>query len=411
MDRINGLSDDVLVKILTFLPTKVAISTCVLSKRWKFLWMWLQTLEYMCREPESKEFIDKNLPLHRALVIERVYIDVSSDSNIEPKDYQRWIRILVSRHIRVLIIYHYLIHGRNILPSSLYTCNSLVSLILKGPILLNVPRRVCLPSLKTLGLEGGTDVTNRFLKRLLSNCPVLENLVVDRFGCDGMRKLTVIVPSLQRLTLFLTNDLDEFVLNTPALKQLRFRFHFSNCHFSMIEKMPELRKALVEIKRFSNIDSLIASISSAEHLFICPPLEAVYSDGFVFNKLKHLKICECKAYSSSFLVRLLKGSPKLQVLESSRMLGHGPDFKDDKNDWNPPTTVPQCILSSLEIVKWFRYLGRSQERDLVTYILKNGRRLKAVTINSKPYYMETHDMFKELALCARASTTCKLVFT
>uniref|UniRef100_A0A0D3E214 Uncharacterized protein n=1 Tax=Brassica oleracea var. oleracea TaxID=109376 RepID=A0A0D3E214_BRAOL len=39
VDRISALSDDLLVKIPTCLPTRVAASTTVLSKRWECLWM------------------------------------------------------------------------------------------------------------------------------------------------------------------------------------------------------------------------------------------------------------------------------------------------------------------------------------------------------------------------------------
>ncbi|CAG7907187.1 unnamed protein product [Brassica rapa] len=47
MDRISGLSDELLVRILTFIPTKVAVSTSILSKRWEFLWTWVPKLEFV----------------------------------------------------------------------------------------------------------------------------------------------------------------------------------------------------------------------------------------------------------------------------------------------------------------------------------------------------------------------------
>ena len=33
--------------ILTFVPTKVAVSTSLLSKRWEFLWTWVPKLEFV----------------------------------------------------------------------------------------------------------------------------------------------------------------------------------------------------------------------------------------------------------------------------------------------------------------------------------------------------------------------------
>jgi len=43
--------------------------------------------------------------------------------------------------------------------------------------------------------------------------------------------------------------------------------------------------------------------------------QAMYDGGFVFNQLKHLKLCTCKQHSLDLLVRLLKDSSKLQGLE------------------------------------------------------------------------------------------------
>ncbi|XP_010437127.2 PREDICTED: LOW QUALITY PROTEIN: FBD-associated F-box protein At4g10400-like [Camelina sativa] len=180
MDRISGLPDDVLVKILSFVPTKVAVSTSSLSKRWEFLWMWLTKLEFgdiLYSESEFKSlqcFLNRNLPLHRAPVIERFCLDLGL-SDLIPEDIRMWAVVAVSRHIRefkMLVCCHP--YKRSILPSSLYTSKSLVILVLVGGILLDVPRMVCLPSLKTLKLISSRYSKEGSLQRLLSNCPVLE---------------------------------------------------------------------------------------------------------------------------------------------------------------------------------------------------------------------------------------------
>ncbi|CAG7906365.1 unnamed protein product, partial [Brassica rapa] len=107
---INDLSDELLIKILSFLPTKVAVSTSILSKQWQFLWMWLPKLEYSSLRYYSdcsaiQEFIDKYLPLHRAPVIERFSLRLIDD-HIQPEDIKRWVEIAVSRYVRDLNIYH-----------------------------------------------------------------------------------------------------------------------------------------------------------------------------------------------------------------------------------------------------------------------------------------------------------------
>lgn len=48
-------------------------------------------------------------------------------------------------------------------------------------------------------------------------------------------------------------------------------------------------------------------------------MQAVYGDGFVFNQLKHLKLCVCQEHSLNVLVRLLKDSPNLRLLDLFEM--------------------------------------------------------------------------------------------
>ncbi|KAL9286241.1 F-box protein [Arabidopsis thaliana] len=257
MDRIIGLPDEVLVKILSFVPTKVAVSTSILSKRWEFLWMWLTKLDFGDKhysESECKRlqcFLDRNLPLHRAPVIESFRL-VLSDSHFKPEDVRMWVVVAVSRYIRELeICSSYFPEKQNILPSSLYTCKSLVILKLDGGILLDVPRMVCLPSLKTLELKGVSYFKQGSLQRLLSNCPVLEDLFVLLLRCDDIGMFTVIVPSLQ---------------HTP-LEYFKLVDRNYDRHPYMIENMPKLTSAYVEVIS-ADLKSLVGSITSVKYLTI-----------------------------------------------------------------------------------------------------------------------------------------------
>ncbi|CAA7055567.1 unnamed protein product [Microthlaspi erraticum] len=415
MDIISGLSEELLIKILSYLPTKVAVSTSLLSKQWEFIWMWLPKLEYNSKYYSESEcerlrcFLDRNLPLHRAPVLESFRIQFRHP-HLKPEDIKLWLLTVVSRCIRELeVSYSYPLKELNVLPSSLYTCKLLVTLRLNGPILLDVPRMVCLPCLKKLRLHRVTYVNKGSLQRLLSNCPVLNDLSVEEPNSTRpMRNLSVIVPSLLRLTIDMICVLDEFVINTPSLEYLKLEYYSDKSHRCLIENMPKLREASVEVL-FPYIKRLIGSITNVKKLTLCLSdcSEPLYGDGFVFNQLEHLKLCVCPKSSSNVLVQLLKDSPNLRVLDLFEMEDHVPRRMDG---WNQPTTVPECLLSSLETFNWSGYLGRPQERDIAIYILKNARCLKTVKILSEACFVSRDDMLKELALCPRASTTCQLVF-
>ncbi|KAF3513701.1 hypothetical protein F2Q69_00001758 [Brassica cretica] len=144
MDKISRLPDELLVKILSFLPTKVAVSTSILSKQWDFLWMWLPKLDYSTRKYSESEctrlrrFLNKNLPLHRAPIIETFSLDFLA-SQFKPVTIRSWLLTAVSRNLREVEVSHGCNNKvLNMLPSSLYTCKSLVSLKLNGRRLLVV---------------------------------------------------------------------------------------------------------------------------------------------------------------------------------------------------------------------------------------------------------------------------------
>ncbi|CAH2051845.1 unnamed protein product, partial [Thlaspi arvense] len=86
----------------------------------------------------------------------------------------------------------------------------------------------------------------------------------------------------------------------------------------------------------------------------------------------------------------------------------GPNIKiylreDFTLSWNHPSSVPKCLLNHLEI-----YGGRSQEKELVSYILANSRCLKRVAINNPE---DNEEMMDELKSMSRISQSCQLTCT
>ncbi|CAN6904544.1 unnamed protein product [Brassica oleracea] len=265
---------------------------------------------------------------------------------------------------------------------------------------------VSLPSLKTLELHEVKYSNDETLQRLLSNCPILEDLVVYLRERDTTtRNLTVVVPSLRSLSLFIpySHEIDEYVIETP-LKYFKFVDNSDNDHYGLIENMPYLIEAYVD-SSCPGIYSLIYSVTSVKRLTICS--EAILNC-LVFNELEHLEVCLCTVLFSNQLVRLLKACSNLKRLDISLMDDHDPH--QDMDDWNEPSTVPECLLSSLQSLSWSKYTGEPQERDIMGYILKHAVYLKTATIKSSESDVQKLEMIKELALSSRASKTCQLMF-
>ncbi|WZZ81844.1 hypothetical protein YC2023_102416 [Brassica napus] len=330
------------------------------------------------------------------------------NSRFKPESINTWVVVALSHCLRELdILYEPYPAKPNILPSNLYTCKSLVVLKLDGEILLNVPRMVSLPSLKTLELHEVKYSKDETLQRLLSNCTILEDLVVYLRERDTTtRNLTVVVPSLQRLTLYIPNnyELYEYVIDTPSLKYFELVDYNDYDHYGLIENMPYLIEAYVD-SSCPGIYSLIYSVTSVKRLTICS--EAILNC-LVFNELEHLEVFLCTVLFSNQLVRLLKACSNLKRLDISLMDDHDPH--QDMDNWNEPSTVPECLLSSLQSLSWSKYTGEPQERDIMGYILKHAVYLKTATIKSSESDVQKLEMIKELALSSRASKTCQLMF-
>ncbi|CAN7039393.1 unnamed protein product [Brassica rapa subsp. trilocularis] len=398
MDKISGLSDDLLVKILSFVPTKVAVSTSVLSKRWECLWMWVPTLEYDDFEDINTDIKDryrvsvhKNLLSHRAPIIESLRLKFCLGS-LQPEDIKQWVSIAVSRCVRVLSITS-LSDDKpdSALPSSLYTCKTLVTLKLEGnKILVDIPPTVCLPSLTTLQLSCVTYLDEASLRMLLSNCPVLEDLVIERDTADDNAKgLVVVVPSLQRLSLQIDGgccSYDGYVIDTPSLMYFKVEDYRDRDSFSyLIKDMPKLEEADIAVKY--GLQEFLESVTSVKRLSIKVLFnneeESMYCSCIVFSQLKRLKLSICNDDWSKLLFRFLKDSPKLRVLNLDRASRYQrfDEYEYEWSSWdNEWSVTPNCLLKTLETFEFSGCMGRPQERAFLSFFFTNARCLKSTSI-------------------------------
>lgn len=210
-DKISNLPDPPTHHILSFLPAKCALSTCILSKRWKYLSDSIPTLDFrhwrVCNRieeeklQETKRFVnllDRVLCLHEKPKIQKFCL--SWDEHFDESRVNNWIAIVVKRKVEEL----FLSKGSTtpfIFPLSLFTCDSLIVLDL-AMTRLNVPNKVHFPRLKLLRLRRIDFVNGFLLKQLVSNCPILEELSL--ICCGGLRSEVLCIANLALKNLYIS---------------------------------------------------------------------------------------------------------------------------------------------------------------------------------------------------------------
>ncbi|CAN8325996.1 unnamed protein product [Cochlearia groenlandica] len=364
MDKISQLSDDLLLRILSFVPTKDVVGTSLLSKRWRFLWKLMPILEYDDSNHIGdykifSQFVYRSLLSNKAPVLDKFELSVGSECPCV--DIGLWIDNTVSRRVRDLEIEIRSIKEEFVsMPSSLYNSDTLVALRLIDFVLLNAPLSVCLPSLKILSLECVNYKDDGTLPRLLSGCPNLEDLLVERCEGDTTMNSIIVVPSLQILTLIDTcsGKCDRNVIDAPSLKYITIT---DNVVYNsrQIENMPKLDEANVEISHGVTHEFLRA-LTSARRLSLCLSLSEVMNPcGMIFNQLVHLDLYTIDEGWWDLLARMLQDSPNLQTLKLINKHDSNCSAKEIPSDWNLPSSVPECLLFTLEAFTWTGYKARA----------------------------------------------------
>ncbi|XP_078179561.1 F-box/FBD/LRR-repeat protein At1g13570-like [Carex rostrata] len=213
-DVINNLPGCIKEKILEYVPIKEAVRTCILSKDWRNTWSKIHNLyidvgkrgsnsgQKMApvneEDLKSIRFIDQVLNLHNG----NVHTLKISGAKSDKEDFERWMLKLSQMQIRKLILD--LECKRQRLKRPCY---------IVGHCAIKLPEDFNgLKLLRSLHLNGHCKINETDMTKLISSCPLLEELMLNEFS---YRVLKIHAINLRRISIL--GYFGDLYLQTPKL--------------------------------------------------------------------------------------------------------------------------------------------------------------------------------------------------
>ncbi|CAJ2643419.1 unnamed protein product [Trifolium pratense] len=285
-DRLTSLPDEILEHILSYLPTKDSVATSFLSKRWKSQSLWRSQLNLHFEDKTFadsfafRQFVysvintrDTTLPIHS------FHLNSHHDFYYDT-DFYGFIYEAITRGVQNLII-NFSHMRKTTLPPYVLTNKTLSVLKLKRITLNEISNKddpyFDLPSLKVLHLEYVAFTYYKHIKKLLSACPILEEL-----------KLKDII--VKRFAMVLPIDIDRYVLSLSNLVRANISGGYIQLHW-----LQNIQHFRVELRWINNcLPDMFHNLIHMELIFDC--------------------IYPAASFKWNWLIELLQKSPKLQTL-------------------------------------------------------------------------------------------------
>ncbi|KAJ0435479.1 putative F-box domain, FBD domain, leucine-rich repeat domain superfamily [Helianthus annuus] len=348
-DRLSGLPEEIHSHILSLMPTKYAVRTSILSKRWRYSWMFVTNLDFDDVHIDPIHTVDRALESYQMSQVELFRLHFSKIRAPESK-VSSWIDWAVRLNVQRL--------GTQS-PINLPCLKSLDIVLWKTPFLIAF--------------------------NLIHGCPVIENLSLEVKDCGDEKLFKYNIPTLKRLKLtyaYVINDVkNTVVLNVPNLEYL---FVGGVLYSSFVmEDLSSLIEASVSIRETTDCSllvDLLKGISGVQSLSLqyFPHRQHLP----VFSNTKHLELKDL--WEPKLIPKLLNRFPRLEHLCIE---------KPKECLWRDPKWVPACIRTSLTTLKFSKCNGRKYDMELLKYLLRNAEVLKTVTITWEDLHKEEKRRF------------------
>ncbi|KAL7250634.1 hypothetical protein ACSBR1_012621 [Camellia fascicularis] len=374
-DRLSNLPDEILSHILCFMPTKYAARTSLLSTRWKSIWTSVHIID-LCSFSERghneqssgfMDFVDRLLLLRNSPNLNKFRLRCRF-GYYNPYRLNSWICTVIKLNVKELVLNFEIDQLVVDLPRSLFISVNLVVLKLAGDVFFRFPMPVFLPSLKVLHLHSLMFLDDDSFQNILSGCPVLEELDIERTNReDNIRTLSICSSTLKKLRMYNnfcgTSLQRSVVIKTPVLEIFQLNDNASSVFD--VDELPSLVKANFTIyfdsdrseDYYIGVVGMLGKISNVQHLELSNVIP------------KDCKVGEFCLWSGE------------------------------------PESVPKCLSLCLEAIEFSGFAGSKGEMKLVRYLLGNAMVLKKLAITSRT---RNKKIKANVLKFPRGSSTCQI---
>ncbi|CAJ2662768.1 unnamed protein product [Trifolium pratense] len=351
--RVSSLPDSILCHILSFLPTKQAVATTILSKRWKPLCLSVSILDFdfndistLSMKTSANLFClvySVMLSRHDTLPIQTFRLICCPSRTRYAEDIIELIISAIQRRTQTLELDLKFIRIHNNFVSNLFICRTLTVLKLKRlTIWEDIPQiNNNISPLKTLHLEKLYFTTYTHLINFLLSFPLLEELETNDLHICQQRFVPKEADKIKCLRNLMTAKISD---NEPLPL-----FLLSRVHANLSIKLT--RACFVEVPVFYNLTQME-----------------------IFSDLKR------RSWPNKWMwiLEMLQNTPKLQHLIIHE-IENGNDHEE--YSWEDPKKVPECLSSQLKTCLFRNYRANECELQFAEYVMRSSKVLISMTIH------------------------------
>ncbi|KAF9607308.1 hypothetical protein IFM89_033853 [Coptis chinensis] len=421
-DRISHLPDHILHYILSFLPTKFAVGTSILSTRWRFLWTSVHNLDFcdmllFSKATTKKDYLKRKRPfinfVDRVLFLQGKNVSNVHKFSLTCQDcdavhFNKWVSNAIKRKVQELILSITKEHP-SVFPHCLFTCESLSTLKIKMTVYVAVPSSICFSLLKVLHLTYIKFFSDQSSVQEVSlNLPILEELAFYNCAWLKIKTVNIVVPTLQVLKIecwSINGSHDcEIKIDAESLISLKLEvctsYKYSLLHLSSLVDSSIKLPSCHRIHNDTTIDrlgSLLGAIYNVRNLELnVESIESISSPVFSarmhsLSRLVHLTVLRGSCSTGKKFINMLCDMLYIETL----VLPDGLCSYDFSGDGRILGTTPRCFLSHLKLVDIKDFRGINSELWFVKFLVKSVKEVDKLRIRLTRPRSETRVNWKE----------------